>query len=165
MADSGEVLLDEMDLAILSHLEEDGRKTYSDIASSLGVTVSTISTRVKRLIDRRVLTILGFLDPGRVGFNVPATVFISARPGHAEAVAEAVSELPEVSWVALFTGDFDVLAEIYCRDVDHLANLLTKHIQPIVGVEKTRASIHLRRVKFKQPSVSLLKSQDPTKDQ
>ena len=164
MANKGKVLLDEMDLAILSHLEQDGRKSFSDIAADLGVTVSTISTRVKRLMDRHILTILGYLNPHKVGFNIPATIFINTRSGYAEKVAEAISQLPEISLVALYTGDFDILAEILCRDPDHLTKLLTERIYRIDGVEKARISLHLRRIKLKQPSVALLKSKDPTQN-
>jgi len=165
MANKGEVLLDEMDLAILSHLEQDGRRSFSDIAADLGVTVSTISTRVKKLMDRHTLSILGYLNPHKVGFIIPGTILINTRPGYAEKVAEAIAQLPEVSYVALFTGDFDVLAEILCRDPDHLTQLLTQHVYRIVGVEKARISLHLRRIKLKQPSVALLKSKDDTQDE
>jgi Lrp/AsnC family transcriptional regulator for asnA, asnC and gidA len=79
---------------------------------------------------------------------------------YGEEVAEAISELPEVSFVAFFTGDFDVMEEITCRDVEHMTELLIQRINQISGVEKTRFSLHLRRVKLKQPSVSLLKSND-----
>lgn len=160
MPDIGEVHLDDLDLAILSQLEDDGRKSFSDIASKLDVTVSTISTRVKRLTDRKILTILGFLNPYKIGINIPATIYLNTRPGYIEKVAEDISNLPEVTWVAVFTGDFDVLADIHCWDVDHLTEFITKRINHIEGVEKMRLALHLRRIKLKQPSVALLKSNE-----
>lgn len=80
--------------------------------------------------------------------------------GYGEEVAKAISELPEISFVTFFTGDFDFIAEITYRDVEHMTELLIQRINQISGVEKTRFSLHPRRVKLKQPSVSLLKSND-----
>jgi len=160
MPETGDVQLDNLDLAILSELEDEGRKSFSTIASKLDVTVSTISTRVKRLTDRKILTILGFLNPYKIGINVPATIFLNTIPGYIEKVAEDISNLPEVSWVGIFTGDFDVLADVHCRDVGHLTELITKRINHIEGIDVIRLALHLRRIKLKQPSVSLLKAND-----
>jgi Lrp/AsnC family transcriptional regulator for asnA, asnC and gidA len=148
--------LDELDLAILSHLERDGRKSFSDIAAELDVTVSTVSTRANRLINDKVVTILGFLNPLREGMILSATLFITCQPGQIELVAELLSDFPEVSYLALFTGDFDLFVEVGCRDFDHLSELLTQRIHTIKGIEKVRSSLHLRRLKLKQPSLKLL---------
>jgi Lrp/AsnC family transcriptional regulator for asnA, asnC and gidA len=158
MKPSRKLPLDELDLAILTHLGENGRKSFSDIAADLDVTVSTISTRANRLIDDQVLTVLGFLNPLRVGITVGATLFINCQPGQVEAVAEVISDFPEVSWLALFSGDFDLHVEIRCRDIGHLTELLIERIQTISGIEKVRFSLQLRHLKLKQPSVSLLVS-------
>lgn len=156
----GQLPLDELDIAILTHLEENGRKSFSDIAADLDVTVSTVSTRANRLIDDQVLTILGMLNPFRVGFSILATLYFNCQPGQVESVAEILSAFPEVSWLALFTGDFDLVAEIGCRDSVHLTELLTERIHPIPGIAKIRFALHLRRLKLKQPSLSLLVSSE-----
>jgi Lrp/AsnC family transcriptional regulator for asnA, asnC and gidA len=148
--------LDELDMAILSHLEGNGRKSFSEIAAELDVTVSTVSTRANRLINDKVVTILGFLNPLQVGMIVSATLFITCQPGHIEPVAELLADFPEVSYLALFTGDFDLFVEVSCRDHVHLSELLIQRIHPIEGIDKVRTSLHLRRLKLKQPSLSLL---------
>ena len=148
--------LDELDLAILSHLEANGRKSFSDIAADLDVTVSTVSTRANRLINDKVVTILGFLSPLRSRMIISATLFITCQPGQIETVAELLTGFPEVSYLALFTGDFDLFVEVSCRDFAHFSELLTSRLHPIRGIEKVRSSLHLRRIKLKQPSLSLL---------
>ena len=152
--------MDELDMAILSHLEENGRKSFSDIAAELDVTVSTVSTRANRLINDKVVTILGMLNPFRVGIVISATLFITCQPGQIESVVEFLSGFPEVSYMALFTGDFDLLVEVSCRDFVHFSELLSERIHPIQGIEKIRTSLHLRRLKLKQPSLSLLLPRD-----
>ncbi len=155
--------LDKLDMAILTHLEGNGRKSFSDIAAGLDVTVSTVSTRANRLIDDKVVTILGMLNPFRVGIVVSATLFITCQPGQVESVTELLSTFPEVSYMALFTGDFDLLVEVSCRDFVHFSELLTGRIHPIMGIEKVRSSLHLRRLKLKQPSLSLVVASESSK--
>ncbi len=47
-------MLDDLDKRILGHMQEDGRMTFVDLASHLGVSEGTIRKRVKRLEERGV---------------------------------------------------------------------------------------------------------------
>lgn len=149
---------DDLDLAILKQLEKDGRRFYSDIADALGVTTSTVSTRVKKLMDKRTLHIVGFLDAEQMGFNVVALIHISLEPTQMEEAAAEIAELPEVSWAALYAADFDLAIEVYCRDADHLTELLTKRLLRVRGVRAARSAFRLRELKLRQPSIDLLSS-------
>jgi Lrp/AsnC family transcriptional regulator for asnA, asnC and gidA len=155
-----EQFFDELDVAILGHLEQDGRKSQSDIAADLGVTVSTIGNRLKRLRDEELLVIYGFLDPHRVGFNAPALIRVSAKPIDLEQLGAEIAELPEVLSVTLTTGEFQLLVEVQCRDNDHLTELIVYHLQQIEGIRETRTSILLREIMIKQPRVKMLFSTD-----
>jgi len=158
MTKAQKLLVDELDIAILTHLEQDGRKSLSDIAADLGVTVSTVGNRLKRLIDEEILSIHGFLDPHQVGFNVPALILVSAKPTEIERVGMEIAKFPEVLAVIMITGDFGLSVEVQCRDTDHLTELLLNRLQRISGIRETRTSILLREIKVKQPSVTMLLS-------
>lgn len=158
MTKAQKLLVDELDIAILTHLEQDGRKSLSDIAADLGVTVSTVGNRLKRLIDEEILSIHGFLDPHRVGFNVPALILVSAKPADVESIGMEIANLPEVLSVIMTTGEFQLSAEVQCRDNDHLTELLLNRLQRIPGIRETRTSILLREIMIKQPSVNMLLS-------
>ena len=162
MTNAQKHLVDELDVAILAHLEEDGRKSQSDIAADLGVTVSTIGNRLKRLRDEDLLVIYGFLDPHRVGFNAPALVRISVKPVDIERVGAEIVDLPEVLSVTVTTGEFQLLAEVQCRDNEHLTDLIVDRLQRIGGIRETRTSILLREILIKQPSVKMLFSDSQT---
>ncbi len=159
MTNSQKYLVDELDVAILAHLEEDGRKSQSDIAADLGVTVSTIGNRLKKLLDDDLLVIFGFLDPHRVGFNAPALVRISVKPVDIGRVGAEITDLPEVLSVVVTTGEFQLLVEVQCRDNDHLTDLLVERMQRIAGIRETRTSILLREIMIKQPNVKMLFSE------
>ncbi|MCK5647198.1 MAG: Lrp/AsnC family transcriptional regulator [Anaerolineales bacterium] len=154
--------VDEVDIAILAHLQEDGRKSQSDIAADLGVTVSTIGNRLKRLRDDDLLVIYGFLDPHRVGFNAPALVRISVKPVDLERVGAEIADLPEVLSVTVTTGEFQLLVEVQCRDNDHLTDLLVERLQRVEGIRETHTSILLREILIKQSDVKMLFSDEQT---
>lgn len=159
MTNSFKHLVDELDIAILAHLEEDGRKSQSDIAADLGVTVSTIGNRLKRLRDEDLLVIYGFLDPHRVGFNAPALIHVSVKPADIERVGMEIADLPEVLSVVVTTGEFQMSVEVQCRDNEHLTDLLVDRMQRIEGIRETRTSILLREIIIKQPDVKMLFSE------
>ena len=54
--------VDETSKAII-RLLQDGRRSFSAIAEELGITENTVRSRVNRLIEDRVLTIKGLVDP------------------------------------------------------------------------------------------------------
>jgi Lrp/AsnC family transcriptional regulator for asnA, asnC and gidA len=159
MSRVSEAPLDEMDLRILEHLEVDGRKSFSDIAADLGVTLSTVSNRVRRLIEDGILVIHGFLDPYQVGFNAPALILVSVDPPRVEEAADGIAKFPEVLSLLMITGDFDLAVEVHCRDSNHLTDLLLNRLQRVGGVRETRTSIQLREIRIKQPSVKMLMPQ------
>ena len=156
MTNSFKQLFDELDIAILGHLEKDGRKSQSEIAADLGVTVSTIGNRLKRLREEDLLVIYGFLDPHRVGFNAPALVRVSVKPEDIEKVGEEIADLPEVLSVTVTTGEFQLLVEVQCRDNEHLTDLIVDRLQLIEGIRETRTSILLREIMIKQADVKML---------
>lgn len=162
MTNSFKHLVDELDIAILGHLEKDGRKSQSDIAADLGVTVSTIGNRLKRLRKENLLIIYGFLDPHQVGFNAPALVRISVKPVDIERVGAEIADLPEVLSVTVTTAEFQLLAEVQCRDNEHLTDLIVDRLQRIEGIRETRTSILLREIMIKQPNVKMLFSGSQT---
>ena len=150
--------VDDLDISILAHLETDGRKSFSDIAAELNVTLSTVSIRVKRLIEEDILEIHGFLNPQQVGFNASALILVSVQPTQVEEAAAKIAEFPEVVSVLMITGDFELAVEVLCRNTSHLTELLLSRLQHVNGVRETRTSIQLREVKIKQPSVRMLLS-------
>jgi Lrp/AsnC family transcriptional regulator for asnA, asnC and gidA len=88
-------------------------------------------------VDEGVVRTVSIVDPFALDFQAPAMIGISTEPGKIEAVAKAVSELPEVSYLVLTLGAYDLLVEVYCRNLQHLTNLVTQQIQLIPGVRAT----------------------------
>ena len=150
--------LDDLDFAVLSQLQKDGRKSFTDIASSLSVTSSTIKNRYSRLKDLGIVDVVGSINPYLVGFRTHLIMLVKVKAGCLETVAENVAEFPEVDFLAITSGDYDLDLTVSCRDHEHLLEFVNKKMHAVEGVVETRTKMILRVVKNKQANVSLLRN-------
>lgn len=153
------VLDDELDYQILKLLQKDGRMSFTEISKEINVAVSTIRHRYINLIEDGTLKIIGRIEPHKIGFNAYAGILISVKPKtFMNSIFEALAKLPEVSFLALVSGDFDIEANVMCRDMDHLNELLGDKIHTLEGVFDTKTNMYMKIYKFSQPDLELAKS-------
>ncbi|TAJ99544.1 MAG: Lrp/AsnC family transcriptional regulator [Chloroflexota bacterium] len=138
--------LSPLDKRIIEHLQADGRRPFTQIAHELGVSEAAVRARTNRLIERGILQVVGVADPGKLGFQ-QALIGIRCQPGRLVAVAEALAELPEVDYVVVTTGRFDILIETVSEDNEGLLRFLTDRLQAIDGVRDSETFTYLRLVK------------------
>ena len=149
--------LDELDFAILSYLQQDGRMSFTVIAEKLKVSIGTIRTRFNKLIEDGAINIIGRVDPEKVGFHSYAHIAVFVRPAPLkEKVAQRIAKMPEVSFLAATSGDYDLEVDVMCRDNDHLVSFIDE-ISKIEGVNQTKTTIYFKVYKFAQPALHLLK--------
>ena len=137
------LVLDEVGKAILRELQEDGRRSYTAIAASVGLSEAAVRQRVKAMLDSGSVQIVAVTDPLTLGFGVMATVGVTVV-GDSRAVAEALSEISEVDYCVLTSGRYDLQLELVCRDNEHLLSVINDRIRPTPGVYETETSICLR---------------------
>ncbi len=133
--------MDEVDRLILQSLQEDGRTPFTKIAKKAGVSEATIRSRYRNLVEDGVARTVSIVDPYALDLKAPAIITISTEPARVEQVAEALACLPEVAYMSLTLGTFDLIAEVYCRDLPHLTHLVTHQIQKIPGVRSTETQM------------------------
>lgn len=149
-------VMDDIDFAIISFLQTDGRTSFTVIAEKLNVSIGTIRTRFNRLLEDKVITIIGRVDPGKVGFRSYAHVAVYVRPATLkESVAQAIAIMPEVSFLAGTFGEYDLEVDVMCRDNDHLVDFVNR-ISTIEGVFQTKTTIYFKVYKYAQPDLWLL---------
>ena len=133
--------VDGTDLAIVQALRQDARATYSDIAASVGVSAGTVRNRITRMRSTGALALDIWLDPRISATGVQALVMVTATAGHVDAVVAALEGFAEIGYLATLSGPQNVVAEVFCRDVSHLREVLHHGIHAIAGV--TAAAAHL----------------------
>lgn len=148
--------LDDLDFAILLCLQKDGRMSFTEIAEQLNVSVGTARTRLNRLIDEGVISIVGRVDPEKVGFGAYAHIAVYVRPATLiEPVAQEIVKKPEVSFLASTSGEYDLEVDVMCRSNTHLVQFVNE-ISRIEGVYRTQTTLYFNVYKYAQPNLNLL---------
>src|SRR6187551_2354071 len=109
-----------LDKRIIEHLQADGRRPFTPIAADLGVSEAAVRARTNRLIERGIMQVVGVTDPLKLGFQQWAMIGIRCEAARLIAVAEAVAEMPEVDYVVITAGTYDLLIETVCEDNEAL---------------------------------------------
>jgi DNA-binding Lrp family transcriptional regulator len=137
--------VDELDSAIIDHLQSDARQTNRELARRLGVAPSTALERVRLLRQRGVIR--GY----RAEINLPALnrsvqAFVAARVRPLsrtviESFQTALVELPEVLAVFVVSGDDDFLIHVAVQDLEHLHAFLIDRLSQRREVVSFRSSV------------------------
>ena len=135
--------LDDVSKAIIEQLQEDGRRAYAAIGKAVGLSEAAVRQRVQRLLDAGVMQIVAVTDPLQVGFPRQAMIGVSCE-GDVEAVAEKIADMPEVDYVVITAGSFDLLVEVVCEDDDHLLELVSKRNRSVPSVRSTESFVYLK---------------------
>jgi Lrp/AsnC family transcriptional regulator for asnA, asnC and gidA len=147
--------LDKTDIEILAHLQKDGRKSFTDISEEIKVSVGTIRNRYNKLLENNVFHIIGWIDPTMVGYNAYSRVNIVIRPtSKINQVAEELIKLPEASFVAFTSGEFDLEANIICKNNRDLIHLMDTVIHKLDGVYETNTTVYLKVLKWASHNVT-----------
>ena len=141
---SAPAVLEGLNLKILEHLKEDGRATFSSIADKLGVSESTVRSRVSRMREQNMIQFITVTNPLAVGQSSWAMLGISVQSDvRVSSVAEYFSDLDEVVYAMRIAGRFDLLAEVVVDSPISLRNFLDKHcyespmvssVEPMMGL-------------------------------
>ncbi len=140
--------MDELDRLILQTLQADGRTPFTQVAKQANVSETTVRTRYQSLVEKGIVRTVGIVDPYALGFNAPAIIAISVEPAMSDQVARAIAALPEVSYLVMTLGSFDLIVEVFCRDLPHLTQLITQQIHLIPGVRSTETLMIARSYKL-----------------
>jgi Lrp/AsnC family transcriptional regulator for asnA, asnC and gidA len=139
--------ISDLDKRIIEHLQQDGRRPFTQIAAELGVSEAAVRARTNRLVARGILQIVGVTDPLKLGFHQQALIGIRCERDRLIEVAEAVADFPEVDYVVITAGTYDLLIETVCEDNDALLTFLAERLRRIDGIRETETFVYLRMVK------------------
>lgn len=135
--------LDDISLAIIAQLQEDGRRPYATIGKAVGLSETAVRQRVQRLVESGVVQIVAVTDPHRMGLVRHAMIGIRAE-GDLQRVSEALAAMDEVVYVVITAGTFDILAEVLCTDDEQLLVILNDRIRTLPGVVGTETFVYLK---------------------
>jgi len=134
--------IDKIDRDIVDLLMDDGRMSAAEIARRAGgISERAVRYRIERMVSKGVIRISAVVNPKALGFSVIADVFIEVESNRIEEVAERLTHLERVSYVACSIGESDISAQIVAHDNDEVYTFVTEVIGRVPGVRKTTTSI------------------------
>ena len=145
--------LDRQDLAILNHLQENGRATAQDLSEVAHLSPSPSHRRQKLLEEAGIITrYVALLDQEKVG--LPVNVFVSVKlETHSDdalrTFEQAVAACPEVMEMYEMTGAIDYLLRVVSADVASYEAFLRGRLTRIPGVRSFESSMALKRVVYR----------------
>lgn len=140
--------MDDLDLDIISFLQRDGRMPLTKIAEKLDVSEGTVRNRVSQMVENQTIQIVGMADPHQLGYTAPAIIGVSIQPQLLESVVKKIADLPEVSYLIMVSGEYDLMVEVMCKDRADLTKLLNENIRSLEGVIRTQTFFILHTYKM-----------------
>jgi Lrp/AsnC family transcriptional regulator, regulator for asnA, asnC and gidA len=137
--------VDEMDRAIIEQLQTDGRISYTKLASAIGLSEAATRQRVQRLMDSEVIQVVAVTNPLLLGYRRMAMIGVRAE-GPTDAVAAKLEAFPDIEYLVVTAGSFDIMCEVVVPDDATLLDV-TNRIRAVPGVTTTETFIYLSLVK------------------
>ncbi|MDA3629249.1 Lrp/AsnC family transcriptional regulator [Saccharopolyspora sp. WRP15-2] len=141
---NGDFALDDLDLDLVSALQEAPRAPINALADAVGSSPTTVGRRLQRMHAEQVLRVIGQLDWTLVSDTHPRHVWITTAPGRLQDVARQVAEIPEAQYVAMATGRADVYCTVRPLGRDSVKDLLTQRLPSVPGVVSTQSDLVLK---------------------
>jgi Lrp/AsnC family transcriptional regulator, regulator for asnA, asnC and gidA len=113
---------DRADRRLAKLLSHEGREGVNNLAAQLDLSAPTVRSRLKTLIERNLLKIVGVLNVAERPELITAIIGIHANGhGRLDEIAKRMAELPFVTSVSIVTGRYDLIAEVLFEgDMDDL---------------------------------------------
>lgn len=138
--------VDSIDRRILLALNDDPRAPAITLAERTGLSRNTVQARLTRLetggtlraFERRI-------SPAALGYPMTAFILTTVTQRKLQAVADALTAVPEVLEVLGISGAVDLQVQVVARDADDLYRIAGR-ILDIDGVEQTNTSLVMRQL-------------------
>jgi Lrp/AsnC family transcriptional regulator for asnA, asnC and gidA len=142
---------DELDVRIIKHLHRDARAPVKAVADSLGVPESTVRHRLGRLVESGIIEFVALTNPLRLGHPVWVMMEIEVETRRIRHAAQELSKIPEIYFVYITTGSFDIFAGATFTKNEELVDFLTNVLSKVEGIVRvnTRSILEVHKRVFK----------------
>lgn len=141
--------MDNTDLKLLSRIMEQGRITWAELGSLLGLSAPAAADRARRLEEKGVIKgYSALVNPEAVGCGLTAFISVTLeRPDHRPGFLRLVEEMEEIQECHHITGEEDYLLKVRCSGIKALERIISSRLKELPGIARTRTSITLSTVK------------------
>ncbi len=140
--------MDELDIEIVKELERE-KRSLRGLSRFLRVPITTLHNRIKKLEKKGVIKkYKAEVDWEALGFKVFAYVLIYVDATELKKLNKSQQDIKNallsfefVEECHIITGDADLIAKLKAKSTKELGELITKNIQSIMGISKTKTLI------------------------
>jgi len=146
--------IDTIDLEIIKHLSSNAKISYTDLASRILVSPSTVHVRVKRLEDLGIIKNFTIrIDYSKLGFSFTAYLGVFLDQAKSiDKVVKVLKEIPQITVIDFTTGQFSIFCKVRAMD-SAAARKVLKRIHTIDGISRTETFISMEEVMNEKDSL------------
>ena len=139
--------IDSVDRQILTHLLQDARTPYLEIARKLIVSGGTIHQRIEKLKKLGIIEGSGIkLNLKNLGFDVTVFLGIHLKSSNdLQTVIEKLNKMPEVVEAYYTTGNYALLVKAHTKNITDFHHFLANKLQSIDSIQSTESFISLNQ--------------------
>lgn len=137
--------VDVLDRQLIHGLQANGRMSNRELARLTGVSEVTVAARIRRLVRDEIIRVQAVPDPTRLGYPVEAIIGIDVDVKRVREIASALAGLPEVRYVSITSGAYDIVIAAIVRSNAELLTFLSDRVAQIPGIHKlvTAHALHV----------------------
>ena len=137
---------DDLDMTLLFELTQDGSISVPTLSKKLGINASVLYSRIKRLMKKKLIKKFTIdIDESLLGIGVKASVGINRDPKLKDQIHAKFMETSEVASISEVTGRFDIIIEVYAKNLEALHTVVIEKIGKIVGIQNTETFVELQK--------------------
>jgi Lrp/AsnC family transcriptional regulator, regulator for asnA, asnC and gidA len=137
--------IDDLDKGVIALLADDGSSSAADVAQRLGVTSPTVRSRLRALVSRGVVAVVGLIDPFAAGDLTTAIVGLTLAEYNLDQKVDQLAALDDVTWAAVVTGRYDIIVEIVTGEgMTGLYDFLNVSLQEVGGISSSEVFVVMK---------------------
>jgi len=121
--------MDDVDLELLSALQDDARATYAELGRKVGLSAPAVAERVRRLEASGIIS--GYhaeVDLKKAGYGIVAFVRLNSAPDLAPQLERMARDTPEVLEFHRVTGTEGYVLKVAVTSIEHLERIVVKFL-------------------------------------
>jgi Lrp/AsnC family transcriptional regulator for asnA, asnC and gidA len=140
--------LDAIDRSIVELLQEDGNLPNVEIARRLEISETTVRRRRAQLHEDDVIRVVAVANPFKLGFNIVTIIGVQTQKNRLSSVEETLREMPQVRFLGVTLGAYDLMLEAWFQSTDELLRFVTVDLATIEGITRTESFQIMRLSKY-----------------
>ncbi|MDG6221652.1 MAG: Lrp/AsnC family transcriptional regulator [Candidatus Bathyarchaeota archaeon] len=138
---NSKIKLDQMDKKIIEKLKGNGRVPFRKIAQELGASTDTISRRVKKLFENKIIKPIIQINPSKLGYAAKIHLNLAfASSEKLSTIIDCLSQIPDITLIIKTSGVYDLFVKGYIKNIEHLFSIQNE-IKKIPGISEIKIQI------------------------